>query len=259
MAEWTAITDGGPLVRSRWVYNCYVLPEAANGAPLVVDVGLRSHAAALRPWVGESPVVLATHLHSDHVGGLPSLAASCDPAIVLPDLGRAYAEGEQPRTPGPREVAKIWPVLRSQRFQPSALLEPLRSPKVGYGLFPYACPAPHPSFVSDGDHLAGAEGWEVISAPGHTDDSTCFYNDSTRTLIAGDAILSVGGQAWFNPEYVDAERSAATEDRLRGLRVDVLLVGHGHPLVGRDLLASAHSFRDQLGWIPTCRRWLRGR
>lgn len=256
MSEWTPVVDGGPLVRSRWIYNCYVLPAAANGAPLVVDVGLPSHAAALGRWSSESPIVLATHLHSDHVGGLPALALSCDPTIVLPDRGRAYGNGEQPRTPGARDVAKIWPVLRSQRFQPTALIEPLRAPKVGYGVFPYTCPAPHPTFVSDGDAVVGADGWQVISAPGHTDDSTCFYNPSTRTMIAGDAILSVGGRAWFNPEYVDVGLSAATEDRLRGLRVDVLLVGHGHPLVGHDLLASAHSFREQLGWIPSCRRWL---
>ena len=254
MSGWSSVVDGGPLVRSRWIYNCYVLPHAANGAPLVVDVGLPSHADALRPWSAQSPVVLATHLHSDHVGGIPALTSMCDPTVVLPERGQSYLAGETPRTPGLRAVARIWPVLRSQRCQSGAVIEPLRSPKVGYGLFPYTCPASDPVYVSEGDHLDDADGWEVISAPGHTDDSTCYYHPSSRTLLSGDAVLSVGGRAWFNPEYVDAASSGETEDRLRGLRVDVLLVGHGHPLVGRDLLAAAHSFRDELGWIPTCRR-----
>lgn len=250
---WTPVVDGGPLVRSRWIYNCYVIPGAANGHPLVVDVGLVSHSRALTPWIADSPVVLATHLHSDHVGGIPDLCERSDAVVMLPDRGRAYRAGETPRSPGLGAIAKIWPVLRSQRCQPGAIIEPLTAPKVGYGLFDYTTPATDPVYVEDGQAIEAAEGWTVIGAPGHTDDSTCYYHAGSRTLISGDAVLSVGGRAWFNPEYVDAELSGETEDRLRSLRVDVLLVGHGHPVVGRDVLADAHSFRTRLGWIPSAR------
>lgn len=249
MTDWQAVGDGGALVRSRWIYNCYLVPEAGNGAPLVVDVGVPSHGRAVTEWLahrgraidGRPPTVLATHLHADHVGGLPALEHSFHGAatVVLPERGRAYAAGEVPRTPGPRQVAHIIPVMRSQRFSFGALVEAARSPRVGYGIGAFALPTDAPHWVGEGEHPGGATDWTAMVVPGHTDDSTAYYHAPSRTLISGDAVLTVGGRAWFNPEYVDGEASAATEDRLRSLRVDVLLPGHGRPLVGRDLLATA--------------------
>lgn len=240
-------------MRSRWIYNCYLVPRAAEGAPLVADVGLPSHGRAVAEWLqanhrtanrragtDRSPTVVATHLHVDHVGGLPALGdLTSDPTVVLPERARAYDHGETPRSPGPRAVARIVPVLRSQPFSMGALVESARSPRVGYGLAPFALPVPEPEWVAEGQQPGGAEGWTTLVVPGHTDDSTAYFHEATRTLISGDAVLTVGGRAWFNPEYVDDATSAATEDRLRSLRVDVLLPGHGHPLVGRDLLAGA--------------------
>ena len=47
---------------------------------------------------------------------------------------------------------------------------------------------------ANGDSLPGAPEWEVIATPGHTDDSTSFWNQGTKTLLSGDAVLSVGGR-----------------------------------------------------------------
>lgn len=259
MTDWQAVGDGGALVRSRWIYNCYVIPDGGAGTPLVIDVGVPSHGHAVAGWLAHSGLdlaggpesgsvtIAATHLHADHVAGLPAATAACGgpTEVLLPERGRAYAAGEVPRTPGPRAVARILPVMRSQPFSFGALAESARGPRVGYGIGAFALPVEAPTWVADGDRLAGAPEWVAVVAPGHTDDSTAYYHEDTRTLASGDAVLTVGGRAWFNPEYVDGAASAETEDRLRSLRVDVLLPGHGVPLVGRDLLAHALGHDDR--------------
>jgi glyoxylase-like metal-dependent hydrolase (beta-lactamase superfamily II) len=100
-------------------------------------------------------------------------------------------------------------------------------------------------WLRDGEHLPGLPAWQVLSTPGHSDDSTCLYHEPTRTLISGDAVLSVEGRAWCNPEYVDAELSAASESRLRELAVEHLLPGHGLVVRSPDVMGDALSFRDR--------------
>lgn len=265
MTPWREVSAGGELVRSRWIFNCYILgPESK--APLVVDVGLPDHGRAAAVWWVDArgpdePVsVFATHGHSDHVCGIPELTTHRRASVSMSSVAERFLDGEVPRGPGPRAVARIGPVFRSQRWDAGALVDSATAPRVGYGISPsFAWPLDRPRFLDDGDRL-GAEGeWEVLSTPGHVDDSLSLYNASTRTLCAGDAVLSAYGRAWITPEVCDPDAAARTEDRLRGLRVDVLLPGHGPPVVGTDLMAGAASRLDAQGWIPSCRRWLRRR
>ncbi len=253
------------LVRSRWIFNCYVL-DPGTAAPVVVDVGLPDHGRAVAEWWSDrmgtdEPVrVVATHGHTDHVCGLGALADVATPAVSMGEVAESFLSGRIPRSPGPRAVARIAPVLRSQPFELSALVESARAPRVGYGIRPsFAWPLERPAFLKDGAAVPGAEEWEVIATPGHVDESISLYHAATATLCAGDAVLSAYGRAWFTPEVCDADAAVATEERLRPLRVDVLLPGHGPPLVGTDLMASAASHHDAQGWIPRCRSRIRRR
>ena len=252
----THLPDAGATVISRWVFNCIVVHDRGDGRPFVVDLGLPSHVAEVRAVLhglggdlADLGAVVATHGHTDHVAGIPTLATSTPTAVpvLLPQTVAGFLDGTTPlRSPGPREIARILPVLADQPRDLGALrdLAPLTK-EIGYDGRAIRMPLEEPGWLADGDRLPGAPAWEVVHAPGHTDDSTCLYHEPTRTLISGDAVLSVGGRAWCNPEKVDPERSAATEDRLRALDVDHLLPGHGRPLTGRALTADALSFRDR--------------
>ena len=99
-------------------------------------------------------------------------------------------------------------------------------------------------WLADGDPVESTSGWQVISAPGHTDDSTCLFHSTSATLFSGDAVLTVDGHAWFNPEVTHRGSAAGTEDRLRELSVEHLYPGHGRPIHGADLMRTARSFRD---------------
>ena len=138
-------------------------------------------------------------------------------------------------------MLRISPVLRDQPFETAALVDFIRgSRRAGFdGTGAMKCPIPVAGYLSDGDRLPHAPDWVVISTPGHTDDSMSYYNETTKTLLSGDAVLTCRARAWFNPEFVDAHSSARTSARLRELPVDHLYPGHGRPLHGTDLLASA--------------------
>lgn len=241
---------------SRWIFNCYVVEDGGAGGPLVVDPGLPCTAEAARDELvelgAEDTVIASTHGHSDHVGGIPHLLASTRARVFLPSRCADFLAGEPARTPGPREAVKIMPVLGDQPFDRRAAREFVSEAGVGFGKTSrMSVPFEIDGYLEDGVPLDEAPAWEVIHAPGHTDDSTCLYHRDSATLIAGDAVLTHDGRAWLNPEVVDPELATETEARLRALDVRHLLPGHGLPLEGRRLLRDARSFVTR----PASRGW----
>jgi len=246
----TELPDVGITVLSRWIFNCYVVHDGGDGRPLIVDPGLRSTTAAAMALLdergeGHDLVVAATHGHADHVGGLPALERD-GAEVSLPVRIRSYVEGERPRSPGPRQVAKIAPVLTEQPRSLGSLVEVLRSQRhIGYDSRATRFDYPPDHWLTDGDAVPGAPDWQVLHTPGHTDDSTSLWNPRTRVLLSGDAVLSIGGRAWFTPELVDESLASETEQQLRPLDVGHLLPGHGRPVVGDRLMDHALSPDDR--------------
>jgi glyoxylase-like metal-dependent hydrolase (beta-lactamase superfamily II) len=251
------IADAGVTVVSRWIFNTYVVHDGGDGAAMIVDPGTPTNGAdavdIVRGLHGHAPgVVVCTHGHADHVAGVMTIADRTGVGYHLPARCDDYlAKRTLPGAPGFRQIAKIAPVLASQPFSLGPLLE-LRHhvATAGHSADGMVMPLAPAGFLRDGAAVEGAPAWEVLSTPGHTDDSTCLYHHPSATLLSGDTVLTHDGRAWFNPEHLSADASATTEERLRSLRVEHLLPGHGLPISGSDLLGQARSFRDQ----PTDRR-----
>lgn len=241
----------GITVLSRWIFNCFVIHDGGDGRPLIVDPGLASTTRAALSLLGDRStrgvVVVATHGHADHVGGLPLLQER-SAEVSLPVRIRDYLAGERPRSPGPRAIARIRPVLGDQPRSLLALTEIARSARhVGYDKRNTRFPTAPQHWLADGDQVAGAPDWQVLHTPGHTDDSTALWNPRTQVLLSGDAVLAVGGRAWFTPELVDETAAAATEERLRPLPVEYLLPGHGRPVIGAGVMDHALGPKDRPG------------
>ena len=143
--------------------------------------------------------------------------------------------------------ARLRPMLGQEPFSYRAFCQWIAPwVRTGFGVFDqFRLSAPVEGFLEDGDRLPGAPDWEVILAPGHSACSACFWNRRTRTLISGDAVLTLRGRAWFNPVLIDEAAMDCTEDRLRALDVEHLLPGHGRPIHGEDLMSTAWSWREQ--------------
>lgn len=244
----------GVTVISKWVYNCYVIHDGGDGRPFVVDLGvpsqlplvgqqLRYHGSDLAALGG----AFATHGHADHVGGLPTLRDAHGTAVHLPHPMDQMRRGALPlRPPGLRAVTEILPVLASQPRDLAATKEIAATMQViGWDGKGVRLPFEPDGWLRDGERLPGLPDWEILTTPGHSDDSTCLYHAESRTLISGDAVLSVEGKGWFNPELVDGRQAAATEARLRRLDVEHLLPGHGLVVQGTDLMDGALSFAER--------------
>ena len=234
---------------SRWIFNCYVIHDGGAGGPVIVDAGLPNLAHDLSPVLADLAIdpatavaIVATHGHSDHIGGASALSCRLGVPVYLPALTLTYLEGVAPRTPTLASVAAIWPTLLDQPFDRHGAAGAVRAAKVaGYGIKAGMAWTGQPpaGALRVGETLPGAPAWTVVAAAGHTDDSLAFWHESSRTLLSGDAILSTRGRAWITPETVDADLGKETASRLRELPVAHLLPGHGRPVHGDKLTASA--------------------
>lgn len=221
---------------SRWVFNCYII-HAGDDGPVVVDAGMPSAPDDLAPILRELPgplsTIVATHGHSDHVGGAAGLVRRYGASLYLPTRTLSYLDGVRPRTPSPRSAARIAPVLRDQPFDAMAVAGvALGALRAGYGTprgMVWSGPRPAGG-LDDGQPVPGASAWTVMHAPGHTDDSVVFWNATTATLLSGDAVISARGQAWHTAELVDTADGARTAEQLERLPVEHLLPGHGRPV-----------------------------
>ena len=250
----TELPEIGVTVVSKWLYYCYVVHDGGDGRPFVVDLGVPSQLPEVEAIVrrlggelGDVGAAIATHGHADHVGGLPGLRDAVGTPVLLPHAIDEMRAGRCAlRPPGLRAVAEILPVMATQPLDLAATLEIKDTmATIGWDAKSVRLPFEPEGWLRDGEHLPGLPAWLVLSTPGHSDDSTCLYHEPTRTLLSGDAVLSVEGRAWCNPEYVDDALSAATEDRLRELDVEHLLPGHGLVVRSPDVMGDAMSFRDR--------------
>ena len=250
----TELPEIGVTVISKWLYNCYVIHDGGDGQPFVVDLGMPSQLPLVADALGahgsdpsELGAAVATHGHADHVGGLPTLRDAHGTAVHLPHAIAEMRDGTRAlRPPGPRAVMEILPVMASQPRDLQATKEIAGTMKeIGWDGKGVRLPFEPDSWLADGGRLPGLPDWEVLNTPGHSDDSTCLYHQPTRTLLSGDAVLSVEGKGWFNPEYVDGRLSAETERRLRALDVEHLLPGHGLVVRGPDVMGAALGFTER--------------
>lgn len=249
--------NGEVALVSLWVFNCYVVFDAGAQHPLVIDPGLPSlgdtaYELLAKRGVTQTPVVVCTHSHADHLGGVSTFINRYQelnlqrPKVYLPIRAKSYLGGEVVKTPGLRELIKILPVLTESRFSTSAIAELAKTSRVaGVTKSGMTLDAPVDGWLNEGDTLPEAPDYTVKHSPGHTDDSTSFYSQRFGRLFSGDSILTHAGQAIFNPEITSITNSQTTEQRFRSLEVAELLPGHGRPVMGRNLLNTARSFSSK--------------
>src|SRR5699024_8044827 len=90
--------------------------------------------------------------------------------------------------------------------------------------------------------------WRWIHTPGHSPGHVSLFRESDRTLIAGDVFVNVKQESLYKvitqekeingpPRYLTTDWEAAKQslEKVKALKPEIAITGHGHPLSGMEL------------------------
>ena len=186
----------------------------------LVDTGFRGSSAQIVDFihslgrsVEEISLIIITHNHLDHAGGLAELRKLTKAKVTAHQADFVDIENQLPY---PRVVQK------TLRIPPFSALRSVFSIK--------------PSEVDI--QLAGDEvlkplgGLKVVHTPGHTPGSISLFSPQNKLLIVGDTLNKRRGILRLPPKMASTNLTQAIDSvkRMAQLDFDILCFGHGRPL-----------------------------
>lgn len=239
--------------------NVYFI--GSPGQPwLLVDAGVPHTAEWIRRAAHQAygpdarpDAIVLTHGHFDHVGALETLANEWDVPVYAHRLELPFITGRA-KYPDPD------PTVGGFMSQLSRLF-----PSTGANVS-----GREHAFTELGS-LPGFDDWTVIHTPGHTAGHVSFFRQSDRLLIAGDAIVTINQDSFFEvmtqrkqicrpPAYLTTDWAAAAHSvrKLAGLRPSLIAAGHGIPVSGPSLPTEFERFAIRFEeYIPDQGRYVR--
>jgi glyoxylase-like metal-dependent hydrolase (beta-lactamase superfamily II) len=203
---------------------------------VMVDAGTPGTATRIRMAANtvfgdrKPDAIVLTHGHFDHVGALRELAESWDVPVFAHPLEFPYLDGRDDYPPPDPTVGGFMAQL-SRMF-------PKKGINVGHRLRP----------VMIDNTVPHMPGWRVVHTPGHAPGHISLFRDSDRTLIAGDAVITIdqehagkvlSQQREIHPPplyfTIDWDQATASVGKLAQLRPRVLATGHGLPMAGEEV------------------------
>lgn len=203
------------MLEKTWGCNIYLL---AGSEPTIVDAGFPLDGRRLLKALGGSRpyAMVATHYHIDHVGAMARVKGRYGTPVWAHSLDAPVMEGTEP-----------YQVYRLDRVR-AAYYRALAP------LYRYE----HVSVerrLEDGDELPVHGGLRVVHLPGHTSGSVALYDRERKMLFSGDTLRNERGvlegpPPQFTPDVEESFRGI--REKLLPLEFEVLLPGHGEPIIG---------------------------
>jgi len=161
---------------------------------------------------GRGPsVVLLTHGHFNHAGGLSALRLAWNPPIAAHVLEAPYIDGSKDYT-------------RIRSNNPAYWLGSILMESTPWSI-------PNVSHFDQGQTILGLE---IIHLPGHTAGHTGFIHVKDQACICGDAVMNIGNRL-MTPFTITTPNPKIAKDsifRLTERNFQHLLPSHGPPILG---------------------------
>ncbi|MGD6993821.1 MBL fold metallo-hydrolase [Sutcliffiella horikoshii] len=206
-----------------WVLIDTGMPKSAREILSVVENYLGKGA---RP-----KAIILTHGHFDHVGASVELVRHWEVPVYAHELELPYLTGKSDY-PEPDPSVEGGLVAKVSSYFPN------ESTDLSGHI--HALPA-------DGN-VPGMEGWRWVHTPGHSPGHVSLFRELDRTLIAGDAFVTVRQDSLYKvlvqeqevcgpPRYFTTDWHAAWESvkNLESLNPQVAVTGHGPAMEGEEL------------------------
>jgi hydroxyacylglutathione hydrolase len=210
------ITSGIHRINGIKGANCYLV--ITNATTLVIDTGMPGNAEKIINYVkalGKNPskidYIILTHADIDHIGSALELKKLTGARIAIHAGDALILAGKEGFRPAPGLLGVLlkfmMPLLHFHKVEPDLIFK---------------------------DYLE-IEEIEVIHTPGHTDGSICLYLPK-KVIFAGDALRSDQEGNIKPPSRkfsADTALAKASIIAISKLEFDILLPGHGAPVIGR--------------------------
>ena len=216
--DWVLVDTGIPGMRERIV--------SAAAARFGKDVPPRA--------------IVLTHGHFDHVGVLEGLSADWNVPVYAHRLERPYLDGSA-------AYPKPDPTVGGGAM---ALLSPL------YPRGPVNVGSRLRDLPEDGS-VPPMPGWRWIHTPGHSVGHVSLWRERDRSLIVGDAFITVAGESAYAtatqapeihgpPKYFthDWQAAATSVAALAALEPELAITGHGRAMHGPAMRDAVHRLAD---------------
>jgi glyoxylase-like metal-dependent hydrolase (beta-lactamase superfamily II) len=209
----------------------FVLVDAGmpHSAKEIISAAEKRFGSNCRPQA-----IILTHGHFDHVGAIVELVKHWQIPVYAHELELPFLRGEL-RYPEPDPTVEGGLVAKFSSFFPN---EPIQL-------------GSHVKSLSPDGSLPFMPGYQWIHTPGHAPGHVSLFREKDRTLIAGDAFVTVKQDSLYNvitqkqeiygpPRYFTTDWMAAKESvqKLQALHPAVAVTGHGMPMSGELLSTS---------------------
>lgn len=185
--------------------NSYVI--RMEGHIILVDTGTKGSGKRIVRYFrenGEKPdIVLITHYHMDHIGGLKQVVEEFSPRVLAPPEEVPVIKGVEKAASANSFVSKMVSAMTR---------------------------------VEAVDNIESAEninlnGIKAVATHGHTPGSTSYYLEDEKMLFVGDALTNRGGDLVVNKGFtLDVDEAEKSREKILAYKGALILPGHGDPL-----------------------------